>query len=296
MPITTEFDYVKPKTLDEALHLLALYKETAKVLAGGTDLIVHLKENLAAPEAVVDLKGIPGLDTIALDGYVLKLGAAVTFSQLIESSLIKTKFPLLWEMARTVASAGVRNRATVAGNICSAVPSADSAAVLQVYEAYVVVQSLRGRKKVSMNDWFTGPKKTVLAPDELVVEIELPLFKTAHGGCYAKLSRYEGEDLAQGGLAVLAFADNTYKIAFCALGPKPARALRTEEVLNGKKLSDKLISEAGSALLKEISPITDIRSSKEYRVHMTAVMLERALKAASARICGKGPKYGEAVI
>ncbi|OGS52587.1 MAG: FAD-binding protein, partial [Elusimicrobia bacterium RIFOXYB2_FULL_62_6] len=234
MPITTEFDYVKAKTLDEALRLLALYRETGKVLAGGTDLVVHLKENIARPEAVVDIKGVPGLDAITLDGYVLKLGALVTFSQLIESALVKSKFPLLWEMARTVASAGVRNRATVAGNICSAVPSADSAAVLQVYDAYVVVQSLRGKKKISVNDWFTGPKKTVLASDEMVVEIELPLFKTASGGCYAKLSRYEGEDLAQGGLAVLAFADNTYKVAFCALGPKPARALKTEELLNGK--------------------------------------------------------------
>lgn len=296
MPITTEFDYVKPKSLDEALHLLALYKETGKVLAGGTDLIVHLKEGFSAPEAVVDIKGIPGLDTIELDGYVLKLGALVTFSQLIESSLIKTKFPLLWEMARTVASGGVRNRATVAGNICSAVPSADSAAVLQACDAYVVVQSLRGRKSIAINDWFTGPKKTVLAPDEMVVEIEVPLFKTAHGGCYAKLSRYEGEDLAQGGLAVLALADNTYRIAFCALGPKPARALKTEALLNGKKLSDKLMAEAAAELLKEISPITDIRSTKEYRVHMAGVMLERALKAAAARICGKGPKYGEPVI
>ncbi|MBI4803585.1 MAG: xanthine dehydrogenase family protein subunit M [Elusimicrobia bacterium] len=296
MPITTEFDYVKPKTLNEALHLLALYKETAKVLAGGTDLIVHLKENMVGPEVVVDIKAVPGLNTITLDGYVLKLGALATFSELIGSSLIKTKFPLLREMAGTVASTGVRNRATIAGNICSAVPSADSAPVLEVYDAFVVAQSLRGRRKIAINDWFAGPRKTVLAPDELVTGIEAPLFKTAHGGCYAKLSRYEGEDLAQGAVAVLAFADNTYRIAACALAPKPARALRTEALLNGKKLTDKLISEAKELIVKEINPITDIRSSKEYRSHMTAVMLERALKAAAERICGKGPKYGESVV
>lgn len=296
MPIVTEFDYVKPKTLDEALHLLALYRETAKVLAGGTDLIVHLKENLARPEVVVDIKALPDLNAITLDGYVLRLGALATFSDLIESSLIKTKFPLLREMARTVASVGVRNRATVAGNICSAVPSADSAAVLEVYDAFIVAQSLRGRRKISINDWFAGPKKTVLAPDELVTGIEAPLFKTAHGGCYAKLSRYEGEDLAQGAVAVLVFADNTYRVAVCALGPKPARCPKTEAALNGKKLTDKLISDAKGIILKEINPITDIRSSKEYRSHMTAVMLERALKAAAARICGKGPKYGENIV
>ena len=107
-----------------------------------------------------------------------------------------------------------------------------------------------------------------------------------------KLSRYEGEDLAQGGIAALAFADNTYRVAVCALGPKPARCPKTEAALNGNKLGEKVLAKAKEAILQEVSPITDIRSSKEYRLHMTQIMLERALGTAVARLFGKGPKYG----
>ncbi len=292
MPITTEFEYIKPKDMDEALHVFSLYKEKARVLAGGTDLVVHLKENLARPEVVVDIKALPELAGFTLRDGTLRLGALVTFSDLIASPLIKSKFPLLWEASLTVASVGVRNRATVAGNICSAVPSADSAPVLAVYEAEVLTRSLKGERRVPIADWFTGPKKTALLPEEIVTSIELKLPEKKHAGCYMKLSRYEGEDLAQGGIAVLAFADNTYRLATCALGPKPARCPGTEAVLNGAKLGEKLLSKAKETILGEVSPISDIRSSKEYRLHMTQIMLGRALESAVARLFGKGAKYG----
>ena len=314
MPITTEFEYARPTTLDEALRIMSLYKETARILAGGTDLIVHLKENLARPAVVVDIKAIEGLDKIEVKdgprtlkstqlktdfkvrGGVLSLGALVTFADIIDSDAVRKHCPLLWEASRTVASTGVRNRATVAGNICSAVPSADSAPALAVYDAEIIVKSLKGVRNIPIHGWFAGPKKTVLAPEEIVLAIELNLPRVKTGGCYAKLSRYEGEDLAQGGIAALALAGETYRVAACALGPKPARCPKTEAVLNGNKLGEKVLARAKEALLKEISPITDIRSTKEYRLHMAAVMLERALRAAAARLSGKGPRYGEPVI
>ena len=292
MPITAEFEYVKPKDMDEALHVFSLYREKARALAGGTDLVVHLKEGLARPDVVVDIKALPELAGLSLKGDILRLGALVTFSDLIESPVIKSKFPLLLEAALTVASTGVRNRATLAGNICSAVPSADSAPALAVYDAEVLVRSIRGERRVPMAEWFTGPKKTALAPDELVTAVELRLPEKKHAGCYMKLSRYEGEDLAQGGVAALVFADNTYRVAVCALGPKPVRCSATEAVLNGGKLGDKALAKAKEAILREVSPISDIRSSKEYRLHMTQVMLGRALETAVARLFGKGPKYG----
>ncbi|MDP2866927.1 MAG: xanthine dehydrogenase family protein subunit M [Elusimicrobiota bacterium] len=292
MPITTEFEYVKPKDMDEALHVFSLYREKARALAGGTDLVVHLKENLARPEVVVDIKGLPELAGLTLKAGTLRLGALVTFSDLIDSPLIKSKFPLLWEAALTVASVGVRNRATVAGNLCSAVPSADSAPVLAVYEAEVLTLGLKGARRIPLADWFTGPKKTALLPEEIVTAIELKLPERKHAGCYMKLSRYDGEDLAQGGIAVLAFSDNTYRLAVCALGPKPARCPKTEAVVNGNKLGEKLLSRAKDTILQEVSPISDIRSSKEYRLHMTQIMLGRALEAAVARLFGKGPRYG----
>lgn len=292
MPIATEFEYVKPKDMDEALHVFSLYREKARALAGGTDLVVHLKEGLAKPAVVVDIKALPELAGLEFKGGTLRIGALATFTDLIESAAVKANFPVLWEAALTVASTGVRNRATVAGNICSAVPSADSAPALAVYEAVVLVRGLKGERSVPVSEWFTGPKKTALQPDELVVAVQLKAPAKKHGGCYMKLSRYEGEDLAQGGIGALVFADNTYRIAACALGPKPGRCPATEAVLNGNKLGTKVIEKAKEALLGEISPISDIRSSKEYRVHMAQVMLERALQSAVARLFGKGPKYG----
>ena len=293
MPITAEFEYVKPKDMDEALHVFSLYREKAKVLAGGTDLVVQLKENIAKPEVIVDIKALEELRGLKLDGNRLKIGALATFADLIESAMVKTSFPLLWEASLTVASVGVRNRATIAGNICSAVPSADSAPALAAYDAVVLARSIRGERAISIHDWFTGPKKTVLASDEIVTSLDLPLPEKKHAGCYMKLSRYEGEDLAQGGIAVLAFSDNTYRVAVCALGPKPSRCPKTEAALNGNKLGGKVLARAKETILQEVSPISDIRSSKEYRLHMTQIMLERALEKAVARLFGKGPKYGE---
>ncbi|OGS12604.1 MAG: FAD-binding protein [Elusimicrobia bacterium RIFOXYA2_FULL_58_8] len=292
MPITAEFEYVKPKDMDEALHVFSLYREKARALAGGTDLIVHLKENLIRPEVVVDIKALEELSGLTLENDILRIGARVTFSDIIESPVIKSKFPLLWEAAQTVASAGVRNRATVVGNICSAVPSADSAPGLAVYDADILTLSVKGVRRIPAASWFTGPKKTALLPEEIVSAVELKLPAKKHAGCYMKLSRYEGEDLAQGGIGVLVFEDNTYRVAFCALGPKPARCPGTEAVLNGNKLGEKVLSRAKAAILAEVFPISDIRSSKEYRLHMTQVMLGRALEIAVARLFKKGPKYG----
>ncbi|HCC46771.1 MAG TPA: FAD-binding protein [Elusimicrobia bacterium] len=292
MPISAEFEYVKPKDMDEALHVFSLYREKARALAGGTDLLVHLKEGLAKPEVLVDLKALEDLGVFKLKGDILRLGALVTFTELIESPVVKSKFPVLWEAALTVASTGVRNRATLAGNICSAVPSADSAPALAVYEAEVLVRGLRGERRIPIENWFTGPKKTALQPDEIVAAVEIKVPAKKHGGCYMKLSRYEGEDLAQGGIAVLAFSDNTYRVAACALGPKPARCPATEAVLAGSKLGPKVLAQAKDAILTELSPISDIRSTKEYRLHMAQIMLGRALESAVARLFGKGARYG----
>ncbi|MDA8130913.1 MAG: xanthine dehydrogenase family protein subunit M [Elusimicrobia bacterium] len=292
MPITAEFEYVRPKDMEEALHVFSLYKEKARALAGGTDLVVHLKEGLVRPEVVVDVKSLPELGGLSLSARTLRIGALATFTDIIESAQVKERFPVLWEAALTVASAGVRNRATVAGNICSAVPSADSAPALALYEAEVLVRSLKGERRIPLADWFTGPKRTALQPEELLTAIELPVPVLKHGGSYMKLSRYEGEDLAQGGIAALVLSDTTYRVAACALGPVPGRCPKTEAVLNGSKLGPKVLEKAKEALLGELSPISDIRSSKEYRLHMAQVMLERALQAAVSRLFGKGPKYG----
>jgi len=296
MAILHEFEYLKPKELQDAVQILTEYGSRAQVLAGGTDLIPWIQEDLLTPDVLVDIKGIDGLDEIVLDKGTLYIGALVTFTELIGSAIISEGFPLIWEMAKTVASPGVRNRATLAGNICSAVPSCDSGPVLLVCEAAVLVKGPRRERKVPLGEWFLGPRKTALEKGEMVTGMTLPLPGPEHGGVYVKLGRYRGEDLAQASVAILALPEYVYRIAFGAVGPRPARAKKIEALLNGKKAEGRVIEDALKLVPQEICPITDIRASEEYRMHMVKVMLERGLRAARARFCGQGPHYGESLI
>lgn len=291
MAILNDFEYYRPIDSDRLLNLLAEYKDRASLLAGGTDLIVQMEDGITAPDAVIDLKGIRQLRTLEFSNNRLFIGALVTFTDLIESAEIREQFPVFWESSRTVASVGIRNRATIVGNICSAVPSLDSGPPLLCLEAEVLVRSTNGQRTVPVDSWFLGPRKTALKDNEYVegISIEMPLKR--FGGSYVKLGRYRGEDLAQAGVGVYAFDEREYRIAFCALAPVPARAKKIESLLNGKEITDTLISEAIKLLPQEISPITDIRATKEYRMHVTGVMLERGLKAALSRRDGEGPEY-----
>ena len=296
MPIALEFEYYKPGSLPEAVDLLSRYDGKARVLAGGTDLFVWIKEGLQSPEALVDLKGIPGLRELQVKKDLLSIGALVTFTDLLESDDVRRKFPLLWEASKVTASTGIRNRATLVGNICSAVPSMDGAPPLLAHDASVALLGPEGKREVPIHDWFTGPKRTCIQPGELVTGIVLPLPAAKNGASYVRLGRYEGEDLAQVCLAVLAMADDVYRVAFGAVGPVPARALRIEALLNGRKLDENIIARAKELVASEISPITDVRATQEYRLHMARVMLERGLRAAAARLAGSGPRYGERLI
>jgi len=296
MAIAHEFDYLKPPTLREAVRILARYGNRARALAGGTDLVGLISDGMVAPEAVVDIKGIPGLDRIEFNNGVLSIGALVTFSDLRESAVIARKFPVVREMTGWVASVGIRNRATMVGNLCSAVPCCDSGAVLLVYDAAVLVTGPSGKRKVPLREWFLGPRKTVLKRGELATAVTVPLPKQKHGACFVKLRRYEGEDLAQASVTVLALAGNRYRISFGAVAPRPIAGERIEALLEGQALSEELVRQAVRLAREEITPITDIRATKEYRAHMIGVMLERGLRAAVARRDGAGPDYGTSLI
>ena len=218
MTTTRSFTYVKPGSLPEALALLAEHGREAAVLAGGTDLVSWMRDALVAPELVVDLKGIPGLGGIALVDGTLRLGALATFSDVLRSPVVAAAFPVLAEMAGTVASVGIRNRATVVGNLCSAVPSNDAGPVLLAAGASLQAAGPNGERTIPLSDWFLGPRRTSLAEGELVTGITIPL-PGPHGGCYLKLGRYRGEDLAQASVAVLALPGRRYRIAFGAVAP-----------------------------------------------------------------------------
>ncbi len=287
MAIAHDFDYCRPASLEQALKLMHEYNGRARILAGGTDLIVYIKEGMAKPELLIDIKDIVALNDIIVDANSVSIGAGVTFRQLIESRQVQEYFPILWDAAKTVASTGVRSRATLAGNICSAVPSLDSAPALLCYDASVCCQSVSGKREIQISEWFLAPRKTSIEPSEVVTNIRLSIPPTNSSGVYMKLGRYGGEDLAQAGWGIHVSKDFQYRIAHCALAPVPKRALLIEAALSGHAPDEHLIPKVIELIPDEISPITDIRSSKEYRLHVSGVMLRRGLNAAFERLEGK---------
>jgi CO/xanthine dehydrogenase FAD-binding subunit len=295
VPIIHKFDYLKPKSLSEALTILAQSKNAA-ILAGGTDLVDMIKENVAQPDVVVDIKGLDALNQIKFENDTLFIGACVTFSDLIESKIIKEKYPVIFEIAKTVASVGIRNRATVVGNICSAVPCMDSGPLLSAYDTSVTIAGPKCTRNISATEWFIAPRKTALQKGELVTGVSLPHPKVKYAGCWVKLGRYTGEDLAQVNLLILAMADSTFRISFGAVAPVPVRAKQVEKLLNGQIITSSLSEKAKQLIEEEIKPITDVRATKEYRMHMAKVMFERGLNAAISRLNNNGPKYGTSVI
>ena len=204
-----KFEYLNPRTLEEAISLLAKYRRKARVMAGGTDLVPKLKQRvITAPEFIIDLKGIPGLDYIKhTPGEGLKIGALATIADIEKSAVVKEKYGILAEAAATMASPQVRHRGTIAGNICNAVPSADAAPSLLVLEAKVKLVSKKGERTLNITEFFKGPSETVLKPDELLTEIQIPELPVGYKGKYTKLSPRRAMDLAVVGVAVLMVCD-----------------------------------------------------------------------------------------
>ncbi len=286
MALAHEFDYARPACLEEALKLKNEYREKAVFLAGGTDLIVNIKEGMLKPELVIDIKDLGEMEDFPYNEDRMFVGAAITLEYLIHSDPLLFDYQILQDAAKTVASHGVRTRATLAGNICSAVPSLDSAPALLCLEAVVHCVSVDGERQIPIGEWFIAPRKTALRDNELVLGVYFPS-AINWAGIYLKLGRYGGEDLAQAGWGIMLNRERQYRIAHCALGPVPKRAFKIEAWLNGNELSEELIAEAIKLIPEEISPITDIRSSKEYRTHVSGIMLKRGLLAARDRLKGK---------
>lgn len=294
MTIAHDFAYLRPATMPDALAMFAEH-EGAMLLAGGTDVIPWLRDDAITPGVLIDIKDIPGLTGIEVTGDVVRVGSLVTFSDLIASEIAGEVVPVLVEAAHTVASVGVRNRATLVGNVCSAVPSCDAGPPLLAYEASMEVIGPEGERSIPIQEWFLGPRSQSLGPGEIVTAVSIPV-PGEHGGCYTKLSRYRGEDLAQVGLAVVALPGKRFRVAYGAVGPVPFRAPAIEEHLDGSDLDEATLAGLPPLVDEAISPIDDVRASKEYRSHMSRVMLRRSLVAALSRLSGGGPPYGESVI
>ena len=280
------FDYLQPNTISEALSLLSQYKGKAKVMAGGTDILPNLKRRETnPPEFIIDLKGIPDLDYIQYDEVGgLRLGALVTIHAVENSPIVQEKFGVLFQAVESMASVQVRNRGTIAGNLCNAAPSADTAPALLTLEANLTLKSQKGERIVNIDDFFTGPNETVLTDEEILQEIHVPNLPLHSKGRYLKLTPRRSMDLAIVGVAIVVVAEegvcNDIRIALGAVAPTPIRARRAEEAVRGQKLSEDVIGRVAQIAAEECHPINDHRASAEYRRDMVDILTKRAIKEA----------------
>jgi len=283
----SKFEYFEPKTVQEACSLLSQYGEEAKILAGGTDLLVLMKEKEIRPKYLINIKTIPGLDKISYkDGDGLTLGCLCTLAEVGESRLVKEKFPILSQAALSIGAVQTRNMGTIGGNLCHASPSIDTAPPLLALGARVKLTGLNGDRILDLKDFFLGPNKTALNRDEILTEIQVPDRPPRSGGMFLKHTIRKAMDIAivNAATEISLKSDGNVvddiKIALGAVAPTPIRAFKAEDMLRGKELDDMLIGEAAEKASEETSPITDIRSSAEYRKEMVKVFTRRTVKGA----------------
>lgn len=280
------FEYVAARDTAQAVALLAEHGASVKILAGGTDLLVELKSAHDGPRVVVDISRAEDLRQIALTDAGLSIGALVTHSQIMDSQLIRDMFPALADAAHTIGAVQTRNLGTLGGNLVTCVPSMDSGPTLVALEALVTVAGPGGRRQMPLTAFFVGPRKTILKPTELLVEIIIPkknLGKPAH---FLKSGLRKGQALALVNVAASLWVDkdkNTFiepRIALGAVAPVVMRATQAEAYLEGRAVTPEAMMEAGRIAAGEARPITDFRASAEYRRDLIAVLTKRALESA----------------
>src|SRR6266849_5542340 len=275
------FEYFAPTTLDEALEILGRYDDgDAKVLAGGMSLIPVMKLRFAAPQALVDINRIGGLDTLAEEGGQLRIGALVRHKTCERSDLLKGKYGALGAAAPQISDPIVRNLGTVAGSLAHADPQGDWASVMLAVRAQVVARSPHGERTIPIDELLQGPFTTSLEPNEIVTEVRVPDPGARAGGTYLKLERKVG-DFATVGVAVhVSMSNGTVEhagIALTGVGPTNIRAEAAEEALTAHALDEEAIDEAARLAAAAAQPRTDMRGTEEYKRNAIRVFTARAL-------------------
>lgn len=285
-------DYFEPKTVSEALSLLAKHGAEAKIIAGGTDVMVDIKYK-EEPGCLVNIKKIPGLDGIRENGGSLRIGALATIRDVETSAVVRDKLPVLWESSHQFASLQIRNTATIGGNICRASPSGETLTPLLVLEAKGKLAFSDGERTEPFTAFFQGPGKCSVGSKGLLTEIEVPYPAAGSRGVYLKHAVRGAMDIAMVGVAVLITPDASkdslqdVRIGLGAVAPTPLRATKTEALLRGKPLSGALLKEAAAMAASESSPISDQRSSAEYRRWIVEALTRRGLEQTWKAATGK---------
>lgn len=285
------FEYHAPRSLPEAIDLLTRLGDDAKILSGGQSLIPLMKLRLASPRHVVDINGIPELAYVRESDGFLRIGALARESDLEESELIRRRYPLLADTCAVIADPLVRNLATVAGNLAHADPANDHPAAMLALGAEVTTVGPKGERRIPVAAFFMGPFMTVLAADEILTEIMVPVPPSRSGGAYLKLERKVG-DFATAAVAVQLTlgpegACERAGIGLTNVGSTPIKAEKASEFLRGKRLDEAAIKEAARIAADEAQPSADLRGSVEYKRDLVRVLTGRALRRALER-AGEG--------
>jgi carbon-monoxide dehydrogenase medium subunit len=285
--IPAAFEYHAPSTLGEATALLTKLGDDAKVLSGGQSLIPLMKLRLANPAHLVDINGIPGLSGIRESDGVLKIGALTRESELEESQIVRSRYPLLHDTSRVIADPLVRNLATVGGNLAHGDPANDHPATMLALGAEIVAVGPKGERRVPIASFFTGPFETSLRPDEILTEIRIPSPAARSGGAYLKLERKVG-DFATAAVAVQVTlgangACESVGIGLTNVGLTPIKATKAEASLKGVTPDEAAIKRAAALAADAAEPSEDLRGSVEYKKDLVRILTARALRKAVER-------------
>lgn len=309
-----ESDYLKPKTLDEALSFLEQYGKKAVLIAGGTDVMVKIRQRAISPDVLISLRGVQGLDRIQHDGD-LRIGAMVTHRTIEKSQLIRKEFSALADAVDVLGSIQIRNVGTIGGNICTAAPSADTAPPLLVLGTEVKVKSFGGERAIPIKEFFTGPGETVLKEGEIVTELVIPRPLPYTASAYCKHRRRLALDLPIIGVSTLLSLDKDriscshmlgtstpissilhameqdnlvckeVRIALGVAAPTPMRAVKAETLLRGQKIRNELVDQMAEAAAQEAQPRDSFRAEAWYRRDMIRVFVKRMVVKCIERIC-----------
>lgn len=284
-----EFEYLEPSSVDEACALLAEHAGEARVLAGGTDLLVQMKLERAEARCLIALRRVVDLRRIQGGGDGLVLGATATIRDIARSALVG-RYTALQESCGAFSTIQVQVMGTVGGNVCNASPAADTAPALLAFDGRARILGRRGERSVPLDEFFVGPGRTVLRADEMLASLHLAPLAAATGSAFVKLGRVTA-DIAKVSVAVRVDRDGDRigecRIALGAVAPTPVRSLAAERVLRGRAPSAALVQEAARAVAEEIRPITDVRSTAAYRRHVAAVLVRDAVARAWTRAGGE---------
>jgi len=276
-----DFKYIRPKNLDELLAIKNEQQEEARLLAGGTNLLVYIKEGSLKSGTLVDISSLAAVKGIReKDGY-LEIGAAETITDIMASPLVSEKLPFLRESLQGFANPLIRNISTVAGNIAEGSPIADTAPLLLVLNSEVVVASIAGRRNIPIDDFFISLGKTEIKAEEVIITIRIPIPEKGKGK-FVKLGLRKGTSCSVVSVAVWLIANGRgvedIRIALGGVAPLPLRAVKTEAFFKSKILDENNIGELALKVTNEVTPITDVRSGAAYRSEVSAALLLKAVR------------------